>query len=66
MSETATKSYTLAYLDGKTTAGGNQVTDITGNLTQTTKGNLSHNITGTANIQATGNMTIGGAMIYLN
>ena len=66
MTETATKSYTLAYMDGKTTAGGNQVTDVTGNLTQTTKGNLSHIITGMATIRASGNMTIGGAMIYLN
>ena len=66
LTETATKSYTLAYMDGKTTAGGNQVTDVTGNLTQTTKGNLSHIKTGMATIKASGNMTIGGAIINLN
>ena len=66
LTETATKSYTLAYMDGKTTAGGNQVTDVTGNLTQTTKGTYSHIITGLATIKADGLMTIKGSVINLN
>tara|TARA_B100001094_G_C18186494_1_gene804124 strand:- start:74 stop:1225 length:1152 start_codon:yes stop_codon:yes gene_type:complete len=66
ITETATKNYTLAYLDGKTTVGKSQVNTVTENLTQTTGGNLSHIITGMATIRASGNMTIGGAMIFLN